>query len=274
MPDEDLPDMVEILHHISLREKLHTIKLMSPTKNLDVAIKIFGINPLFNATQAKPLLEQLNGTGTLFIQNIHFLDLETQQSLAHFIKSGSYAPLKSDQRSYSDVRILCSAHRDLQTLVQEGVLAESLYNELKITISEPSLLSLSDKEFTELTKEYVEQAVQTQTLKNFFELTEREKTILLQQRPGSLRHLKERVQNILVQKSKKKHIYHETYFNPAYNIADPELAEAVKLGKHALRDQKIMNMLWHKFKNQNKIATLLGVNRSSVYRRCKDFNLG
>ena len=29
-----------------------------------------------------------------------------------------------------------------------------------------------------------------------------------------------------------------------------------------------MTCLWNKFKNQNKIATLLGVNRSSVNRRC------
>ena len=53
----------------------------------------------------------------------------------------------------------------------------------------------------------------------------------------------------------------------------PELIQAARLGKHALRDQRIMVMLWDKFKNQNKIASFLGVNRSSVNRRCKEFNL-
>jgi hypothetical protein len=271
--EEDLLDMVEILHHISLRHELHTIKLMSPNKNLDVAIKIFGINPIFHNQQQKPLLEQLNGIGTLFIQNIHLLDLETQQYLVDFIKYGFYRTLKSDQRAYSDVRIICSTNQNLHALAQEGKFLESLYNELRTTVSMPSLLTLSEAEFIELTNEYVEQTTQTQTFKNFFELTEREKVKLTQQRPVSLRDLKERIQHLLVQKSKKKQIYQETYFNPAYNITDPELAEAAKLGKHALRDQKIMSMLWHKFKNQNKIATFLGVNRSSVNRRCKDYNL-
>ena len=51
------------------------------------------------------------------------------------------------------------------------------------------------------------------------------------------------------------------------------LIQASRLGKHALRDHKIMVMLWNKFKNQNKIAAFLGVNRSSVNRRCKEYNL-
>jgi len=32
-------------------------------------------------------------------------------------------------------------------------------------------------------------------------------------------------------------------------------------------------MLWNKFNNQNKIAAFLGVNRSSVNRRCREYNL-
>ncbi|MCL5875758.1 MAG: hypothetical protein M1114_04765, partial [Candidatus Dependentiae bacterium] len=54
---------------------------------------------------------------------------------------------------------------------------------------------------------------------------------------------------------------------------DPELVQAASLGKHALRDERIMAMLWDKFKNQNQIASFLGVNRSSVNRRCKMYNL-
>ncbi len=272
--EEDLTNTVDILHHISLRQELHTIRLLSPNKNLDIAIKIFGINPIFDTHRNKPLLEQLNGTGTLFIQNIHYLDLETQKYLSDFIRYGFYRLVKSDQRAYSDVRIICSTNQNLHSLVQEGAFLESLYNELKTTtLTMPSLLTLPDSEFMELTNEYVEQTMQTQTLKNFFELTERDKAKLTHHRPVSLQDLKERIYSLLVQKSKKQHIYNESYFNPAYNIADPELAEAAKLGKNALRDQKIMSMLWGKFKNQNKIATFLGVNRSSVNRRCKDFNL-
>ena len=81
------------------------------------------------------------------------------------------------------------------------------------------------------------------------------------------------MRTLLVQKSQKNQIYHETQFDPAYDITDPELIEAARLGKYALKDAKILTMLWHKFKNQNKIASFLGVNRSSVNRRCRKYNL-
>ena len=63
------------------------------------------------------------------------------------------------------------------------------------------------------------------------------------------------------------------HFDPTLEINDPELIKAAQLGKDCLKDSKIMAMLWNKFKNQNKIASFVGVNRSSINRRCKEYNL-
>jgi transcriptional regulator with PAS, ATPase and Fis domain len=88
----------------------------------------------------------------------------------------------------------------------------------------------------------------------------------------SLQELRERMQE-LIQAKEKGTQYQETQFHPAHQEISSDLVEAAQLGRHALKDQKIMMALWNKFKNQNKIATFLGVNRSSVNRRCKDYNL-
>jgi len=76
-----------------------------------------------------------------------------------------------------------------------------------------------------------------------------------------------------MQKSRTHNIDIEKTLDPAYQVSDPNLMEIARLGKHALKDEKAMTILWNKFKNQNKIAVFLGVNRSSVNRRCKDYNL-
>ena len=68
-------------------------------------------------------------------------------------------------------------------------------------------------------------------------------------------------------------IYQETHVDASYNYTEPELIEAARLGKQALRNPRIMGILWAKFKNQTKIAEFLDVNRSSVNRRCKEYNL-
>ena len=276
MPEEDLLPTVELLHHISLRDTLHILNLQGPEKNFDTAVKLFGINSIFGIAPAEqPLLKKLDTIGTLFIGNIQLLSLETQEYLAEFIRFGVYRIFKSDQKISSSVRIICSTNQDLQTLVQEGKFSKDLFNELKKTsLSMPSLLTLPEQELSDLAQGYTEQALtKTNAFKNLLELTEREKLKIAHQRPVSLQELKTKVQQAMLTKSKKNEIYQETQFDPAYEITDPELVQAARLGKHALRDPKIMSLLWSKFKNQNKIATFLGVNRSSVNRRCKDYNL-
>ncbi len=275
MAQEDLLPTVEILHHISLREVLHILKLNGPSRTHETAITLFGINPILGVQQPqKPLLEQLNNTGTLFIQNIHFLDLETQELLAEFIRYGLYRKFKSDQKATSNVRIICSSSQNLAHLVQEELFSKALFNELKQTaLSMPSLLTLPEHELTTLTDGFIEQIVKSQDLKNLLELSEKEKSRIMHNRPLSLLELKERIQSLLTNKSKKNHIYKETQFDPAYQLADQNLIEAARLGKQALKDPKLMSMLWDKFKSQTKIATFLKVNRSSVSRRCKDFKL-
>ncbi len=274
MPEDDLLATVEILHHINLREQLHVIKLHYPNTNFDLAIKLFGINPMLGIENGvQPLLEKLSTTGTLFIENVHFMNLETQEYLAEFLKTGFYRTFKSDTHAASNVRVICSTNHNLQALVQEGIFSKALFNELKrTTLSMPSLLTLPEDELHALADGFTQQALTVNDFKTLFELTPSEKNKLAHQRPVSLTALKKRIQQLLIDKSKKNHIYQETQFDPAYTVSDPTLIQAARMGKHALRDHKTMTILWNKFKNQNQIAAFLGVNRSSVNRRCKEYN--
>ncbi len=274
MPEEDLIHTVEILHDISLRQTLHTIKLASPEKNDEVAMKLFGLNPLMQKDAPPALLEKLDGIGTLFIQNVEYLGKETQEYLAEFITFGFFHKFKSDHKVFSNVRIICSSNKDLLTLVNEGKFCKALYDELhQASLVMPSLHELSEAEVHTLAQGYAEQIVTTQTYKNLLALTEKDKSKLSTERPLSLHEFKEKVHQMLVTKSTKHKISEITEFDPAYNVSDPDIAQAVRLGKKALKDAHIMTMLWNKFRNQNKIATLLGVNRSSVNRRCQEYNL-
>lgn len=274
IPDEDITAMIEILHHISLREHLHTLNLQGPEKNYDIAMKLFGINNLFSADAEPSLLEKLDRTSTLFIKNIHLLSLETQHYLAEFIKYGYYHTFRGDQKASADVRILCSSNKNLAAMAQEGTFSKALFNELnKTVLNFPSLLTLPANALHDLVDGYTEQALATPTFKNLLELTEKEKNKIIEACPTSLKDLKNKVQSVLVKKSKVQHIYQESHFDPAYNITDPELIEAARLGKKALKNPKVLALLMHKFKNQNQVATFLGVNRSTVNRRCKEYNI-
>jgi len=274
-PENDVIPAAELLHHISERETMHTLALETPEKNNEIGIKLFGINQAFDvASTLQPLFKKLNINGTLFIKNVEMLSLETQDHLAGYILYGNYRMLRSDQNLLSNVRIICSSQQDLQLLVNNNSFSKLLFTLLqKNVLSFPSLANLAEAELHEVIIGFTEQALTTQTFKNLLELTEKERSRLLLKRPESLLELKAKVQQALIGKSKKNHLYDETHFDPSYAISDPELLSASRLGRHALRDPKMMGLLWSKFGNQNQIATFLGVNRSSVNRRCKVYNL-
>lgn len=277
MAQDDLLPTVELIHHISMRETLHVLKLQGPSKGSEVVINLFGANPLYGIKSGnipqKPLLEKLDTIGTLFIENIHFLDLETQEHLAEFIKYGFYRAYKGTQKLTSDVRIICSSSVHLSRLTQEGKFSPALFEELrKTSLSMPSLLTLTEMELGEIVQGYADQAIKSQDFKNLLEITDKDVSKLLTNRPASLHEFKKKVQHLLVHKSKKNNITQEIEFDPGYQLTDPDLIQAARLGKYALRDPQIMKMLWNKFRNQNKIAAFLGVNRSSVNRRCKEHN--
>lgn len=273
MPDEDVLPAVEQLHHISLRETLHTIELQYPTKADVIAPKLFGINPIF-AKNSTSLLQALHLTGTLFIKNVHFLDMEIQNYLADYILYGFYQVYKSEQKINSAVRIICSTNQNISQLVQEGTFSLKLFNALKPTIAMPSLSAIEIDGLYSLIDGFTDQALKTHTFKNMLALTEKEKDKIIQTLPTSLHELKMKVQQILMKKSKDHNMQPETLFDPAYEVSDPELIHAARMGKKALKDQKTLALLWHKFKSQNKIALFLGVNRSSVNRRFKEYNIG
>ncbi len=274
MPEADLTPTVEIIHHISLREKLEVINAHT-LKNTDLAIHLFGVNPLLGFAQKPSLLEQLNSVGTLFIQNIHALDGELQEKLAEFIKYGYFTVFKGDQRIVSDVRIIVSTHANIETLIQEGKFSQSLYNELqKTSLCLPPLTALAQEEIQELVEGVTQQALHSSVSKNLLALNDREKNSLIDNRPMSLMQFKAKILQTLAHKSKKSNGVSPLELDSNTNLTDPTLIQAARLGKKALKDPKMMSILWNRFKNQNKIAAFLGVNRSSINRRLKDYNIG
>lgn len=274
LPDEDVQPLAEIIHRISLRGTLYILNLTSHEKNEEVALKMFGINPLFGDSKEPALLEQLDSNGTLLIKNVHFLSAPTQAMLAQYLEYGFYHQLKDERTCSSNARILCATHQALDSLVANGTFNPELFGKFKkTTLSLPSLVTLPEHELTDLANGFVAQAIKAEPYKNLLELSSQETHRLIFSRPPSLHEFKAKIEQLLVNKSKKNHIYEDNPLDPAFTVSDPELARAARLGRKALKDPKLMALLWEKFGNQNQIAQFLGVNRSSVHRRFKELNL-
>lgn len=269
---DDVQVIAEMLHHITQKTSLQVLQLQGE-QNDSCAIKLFGINELLEREPQEALIEKAHG-GTLLIQNIERLDKISQQKLAYFIRYGIYTPCKSDQRKFSDCRIICATSYEPEQLLQEGKIIPELYSKLKINVTLPSLISMNYDELSNLADGFMHQTLQTPNNASQ-PLSIKEKEAVLEKHIPSLSQFKQKIQLTMQHKSyESKSPKQDTFRSvPKLDAGCPELQLAAQLGKHALKDMHLMKKLWNKLGSQTKIADLLGVNRSSVNRRCKDYNL-
>jgi transcriptional regulator with PAS, ATPase and Fis domain len=273
--EDDIQSFVGLICAITLKKLLHTIDLSCQPNSDMICMSLFGVQRFDNTEKniEHGLLWRMDQQGILFIKNIHFLDVKTQDLLAQFIKTGSFNLYKSEQRIFSNVMIVCTSTEDLKDLTQKGLFSKQLFEQLEdSSIIFPSLVSLPFEQLESLAKGLQKQAITVAEYHHLFGFSSQERENLDQNRPCSLSDLEQRISSFIKQRMKHMPIAEETsLYGPEKNFADPVLVEAVRLGKQALKDRKIMRALWDKLKSQSKIAQLLSVDRSSVHRRCKEF---
>ena len=86
------------------------------------------------AVQRKPGLCEIANGGTVFLDDINVMPVETQTKLLHFIESKSFMRLGGTQRLTSDVRVIAASNEDLETLSDEGRFRQDLYYRLKVIL--------------------------------------------------------------------------------------------------------------------------------------------
>lgn len=75
--------------------------------------------------------EQAQG-GTLFLDEIGDMPLEAQTRLLRVLQEGEYTTVGGRRSIKTDVRIICATHRDLKSLIHQGLFREDLFYRLNV----------------------------------------------------------------------------------------------------------------------------------------------
>ncbi|NOZ66300.1 MAG: nitrogen regulation protein NR(I) [Alphaproteobacteria bacterium] len=75
--------------------------------------------------------EQAQG-GTLFLDEIGDMPLEAQTRLLRVLQEGEYTSVGGKTSTKADVRIICATHRDLKSLISQGLFREDLFYRLNV----------------------------------------------------------------------------------------------------------------------------------------------
>jgi two-component system nitrogen regulation response regulator GlnG len=111
------------------------------------------------ATRSAGRFEQAAG-GTLFLDEIGDMPLEAQTRLLRVLQEGEYTTVGGRTPIRADVRIIAATHRDLRTMVRQGLFREDLFYRLNVVPIRLPPLRERTEDIAELVGHFLAQAAE------------------------------------------------------------------------------------------------------------------
>ncbi|MFY9180481.1 MAG: nitrogen regulation protein NR(I) [Venatoribacter sp.] len=132
--------------------------------------------------------EQANG-GTLFLDEIGDMPLDAQTRLLRVLADGVFYRVGGHTPTHVDVRIIAATHRDLSTLVAQGLFREDLFHRLNVIRIQLPRLSERREDIPKLAAHFLQKAAQELNAEPRVLLPETQAYLSQQNWPGNVRQL-------------------------------------------------------------------------------------
>lgn len=230
------------------------------------------------ATQAKPgLFESANG-GTVFLDELGELPLETQAKLLRVLENGEVIRLGSVRPRTVDVRWVGATNRDLDAMASAGMFRSDLYYRLNgIAVTLPPLRRRHD-DILPLAEQFCRAAGARDQRPPAFLTDATRATLLGHSWPGNVRELKSVIDRAVVLASATGGVVSpEHLLLPAKAATTATAASALDAEPPAatspLEREQLLEALQRTGGNQTEAAKLLGVARRTLINRMEKYGL-
>lgn len=219
---------------------------------------------------------ELAHKGTIFLDEIGDLDLNSQVKLLRVLQDRTYEVLGDSRTKTVDVRVVCATNRNLQEMVADNKFREDLYYRINlITINLPPLRERAND--IPLLTDYFINNLKTIYVRNNLKIS-REAITWLKSRtlPGNIRELKNLVERTVLVSEKdtleikdfEKQTEERKVQNNKFNL--PEVGSLTIDEMELSMIEKAME--FHRG-NISKVARSLGLSRGTLYRKLEKYNI-
>ncbi len=266
------------IHENSLRKKRSLVPLncaaLSPQL---VESELFGHEKgAFTGAnfQKKGRFEFANN-GTLFLDEVGDIPLETQVKLLRVLEDGEITRVGSNEPIKVNVRIISATNRDLEILIREGKFREDLYYRLKVVTAHlpplrerpqdiPLLVDTFIKDFAHVYKKPIT-GIRGDVLN----------ILMSYPWPGNVRELKHAIENMVVV-SREPVLRLENLPQNIYRTekkAAPDIPSLVGTPLKDVERELIRSTLAHVSGNRYEAARMLKIGERTLYRKIKKYQL-
>lgn len=227
-------------------------------------------------------LFELAHKGTIFLDEVADISLELQGRLLRVLQEKEIMRIGDNKVIPVDVRVVSATNKSLKSLVEEGKFRLDLLYRLDVLkISIPPLRDRRE-DIILLAEEFLKK-YNKKLRKNIKSITLGAQHLLLQHKwPGNIRELRnvcERLSvlatgnEITAEDVRKVLDYDLTTTYEQSSPSDSETTRSTTKNLSSLEQETILSALEKTGNNKTKAAEILGISRTTLWRKIKDFNL-
>lgn len=216
---------------------------------------------------------ELADKGTLYLDEIGDMSLQTQAKVLRVIETQEFQRVGGNKNITVDVRIIAATNKDLREEVKKGGFREDLYFRLNvIPLFIPPLRER--KEDIPLLVEYFLESLATEYGKHAKKIMpETLESIISYAWPGNVRELKNVIERLVIM-TPSNTITGKNLFLPGENETSNYFAyKTLKDARDAFEKDYIIKKLGENNWNVSKTAEVLDIERSNLHRKIKTYDI-
>ncbi|WP_029909938.1 sigma-54-dependent Fis family transcriptional regulator [Pelobacter seleniigenes] len=237
------------------------------------------------AKEGKMGLFEIAHNGTIFLDEIAEIPLSLQSKLLRVIQEGEVMRLGHDKIIPVDVRIFCATNQNLWQLVEDGKFRADLYFRLSVLHLNIPSLKERQEDIEILADHFINQFSSSHALQKAHLTVAAKKTLRTYPWVGNIRELSNVCEQLIVlnqtgsiDKEEIQAVLKSRYQNHRNTQISPqphkaEIFPPVSFSLHNQQRNLIIEALRENNFNRSKTAQSLGIDRSTLWRKMKEYNI-
>lgn len=278
------------IHETSLRarEPFIAINCAAIPENL-LESELFGYRKgaYSGAVTDKKGLVELADKGTLFLDEIGDLTLALQAKLLRVLEDKKVQRLGDEKNTKVDIRIVVATNQDLVKMTKEKTFREDLFFRINVIHIHLPALRERREDLPLLLRFYIEKYNKTHN-KNIVGIEAKARTVLANyDYPGNVRELANIIEHAVVMATEDTLTFDDLPFALQHFTITPQL-ESHAVGAHNSKESEnsdadlvlakvekltIIKAFTRFGKNHTRVAKALGVSRSTLWRKMKEYEI-